>query len=54
MRKKADKGKKNSTELEVGDKILYRKNHREWLTAKAVEGTGTPRPIIIKTPESNK
>lgn len=52
-KKYADRGKKKAIDFEVGDKVLYRQNHGEWLPAKVVADTGTPRPVIIETPDGN-
>lgn len=50
-KKCTDRGKKDATEFESGDRVLY--SQGQWLPAKVVADMGRPRSVIIKTPDGS-
>ena len=44
-----DRGSKQP--MEVGQKVLFRRGHREWSPAEVIAPAQSPRSYIIRTPE---
>ncbi|XP_054264957.1 uncharacterized protein K02A2.6-like [Macrosteles quadrilineatus] len=52
-RQYSNRTKKNNLEFEEGEKVLYRKEHRDWQPATVVRKGPEPRSYLIETPDGN-